>query len=85
MTCSTDVLPQIRALLQERFSLTAEQLAPDNALANLGIDSLAALEFMFELEDKFGIAFGEDRDSVRTVGDVAAVVQRAVDARSSAA
>jgi acyl carrier protein len=80
-----DVMSEIRALMQERFSLTPEQLAPEKALANLGIDSLGALEFMFELEDKFGISFGEDRDSVVTVGDVAAVVQRALDARGHAA
>jgi acyl carrier protein len=81
----TDVLSEIRALMQERFSLQPEQLAPENALANLGIDSLGALEFMFDLEDKFGIAFGEDRDSVVTVGDVAAVVERALEARKPAA
>jgi acyl carrier protein len=80
-----DVMSEIRALMQERFSLQTEQLAPENALANLGIDSLAALEFMFDLEDKFGIAFGEDRDSVVTVGDVAAVVQRALEARKPVA
>ena len=80
-----DVMQDIRVLMQERFSVAPEQLAPENPLANLGIDSLSALEFMFELEDRFGIALGEDRVSAVTVGDVAAMVQRALEARNAAA
>ncbi len=46
-------LPFIQKMLVEEFGLTPEQVQPDSQLDELGVDSLATVEFMFMLEDKF--------------------------------
>jgi acyl carrier protein len=38
------------------FQVDSETLSPDSELAALGVDSLATLEFAFELEEAFGIS-----------------------------
>lgn len=50
MSCLT----KIQRLMQERIGLTAGQVKPDQKLEEIGIDSLAMVEFMFDLEDEFG-------------------------------
>ena len=51
-----------------------ERLAPDQSLADLGIDSLTTIEFMFKLEDKFSIRLSEERGNLTTVNDIAVLV-----------
>ena len=51
-----------------------ERLAPDQSLADLGIDSLTTIEFMFKLEDKFSIRLSEERGNLATVNDIAVLV-----------
>jgi acyl carrier protein len=70
--------------MQEHFSLTAEQIGPEQLMADLGIDSLSAIEFMFQLEDEFGVSLTEERGELRTVSDVIALVERAIAARPDA-
>jgi acyl carrier protein len=77
----TTVAYQVQELLREHFSLTQEQTGPERLLDDLGIDSLAAIEFMFQLEDKFGVSLSEERGELRSVSDVIALVQRALAAR----
>lgn len=79
MTSSIEsVLTRIQALLQVHFNLAPADLAPERPLESLGIDSLAAVEFMLELEDTFRVSLAKERTDVVTVGDIAAVVQRAM-------
>ena len=51
-----------------------ERLAPDQSLADLGIDSLTTIEFMFKLEDKFSIRLSDERGHLATVNDIAVLV-----------
>jgi acyl carrier protein len=74
------VLPRVQALLQNHFSLTAEQTAPQQLLADLGIESLDAIEFLFKLEDEFKISLSDQRGTFRTIADIVNVVERAVSA-----
>lgn len=78
-------LPQIQQMLQEHFSLSPEKVLPGQTLADLGIDSLAAIEFMFSLEDAFGVSLSEERGELRTVADIVAVVEKARAVQASAA
>lgn len=66
----------VRAMLIEEFGLTAEQVLPETKLNELGIDSLATIEFMFLLEDRFKLKFGGDPATVETIADIAAEVDR---------
>jgi len=56
----------------------------DKILAS-GIDSLTAIEFMFRLEDAFGVSLSDERAELRTVADIAAIVGEALSARGTAA
>jgi acyl carrier protein len=46
-------------------------------LVDLGIDSLAAIEFMFELENQFKVSLSDERTELVTVGDIVTVVEHA--------
>lgn len=73
-----ELLPKIQSMLQEQFGLTAEQVQPEKTLADLGIESLSVIEFMFELENAFGIEFSQEGAPPRTVADLVALVTEAV-------
>jgi acyl carrier protein len=69
-------LGTVQEMLIAEFGLTAEQVVPDSKLADLGIDSLATLEFLFKLEEKFELDLNSDPTPVETVADVAGEVDR---------
>lgn len=77
-THSSDVLAHVQALLRERFSLADEAVRPESELASLGIDSLAALEFIFDLEEHFDVSLPQDRKELRTIQDVVHLVESAL-------
>lgn len=89
MTTPDDRAQQLLDLTSEQLSVAPAQLVRDASLAeDLGLDSLAAIEWGMALEDAFGISLPEDAmEQVATYGDVQALVERlAADAvRSSAA
>ncbi|MBI3376724.1 MAG: acyl carrier protein [Betaproteobacteria bacterium] len=71
---------RVQQMMQEHFSLAAGQVLPDQTLADLGIDSLGAIEFMFLLEEAFGVSLSDERGELRTVSDIVAVVEKAATA-----
>ena len=77
MTDEEDVLLQIeqelRPLLREPKEITPEA----QIMGDLGLDSLAVMDFVMQLEDRFGIVIPIDRmGEVRTLRDLArAVIQ----------
>ncbi len=79
-----NAVEKIQELFQQHFSLSADQIGPEQCLADLGIDSLSAIEFMFLLEDKFDICLSEERGEFRTVADIENMVVRALSVRSAA-
>ena len=66
----------VQELLVAEFDLTAEQVAPQAKLADLGIDSLATLEFLFRLEEHFKLDLNSDPTPVESVADIASEVDR---------
>lgn len=75
----TSTLDRIRALMAREFSLDPHAIQGDTPLTDLGVDSLAALEFVFDLEDEFKITLDPQTD-LRSgrVSDVVAAVDRAL-------
>jgi len=69
-----DTLSQVQAMLSKEYDLPMERLGPGQSLADLGIDSLTTIEFMFKLEDKFSIRLSEERGDLNTVNDIAVLV-----------
>lgn len=68
-------LGKIQSMLAEQFGFAPEQLAPEQVLADLGVESLGMVEFMFELENAFSIEFDSQGEPPRTVADLVALVE----------
>ena len=72
------VLERLSALLERDFGLERSRIAADATLESLEIDSLRLIEIVFAVEDEFGVTMpqdqGEIRGRVRTLGDLAALI-----------
>ena len=72
-------------MLIDRFDVKAEVISPDATLASLGIDSLAAVELVFDVSEKYGIDIPDDQLNFTTLGEVVAVVDQFVQAKGAPA
>jgi acyl carrier protein len=72
-----EVLAEIRRVLREELAFGREAQPTDDLVADLQLDSVGLLTLVVGLEDRFRVALREeDAASVRTVGDLAALVER---------
>jgi acyl carrier protein len=72
-----EVLDEIRRVLREELAVSREVRSEDDLIADLQLDSVAVLTLVVGLENRFRIALAdEDASGVRTVGDLAALVER---------
>lgn len=71
-------LQTIQRMMAEQFELKEEVLTPDAQLESLGLDSLSVIEFMFNIEDEFKIKLPDERVELKTIQDIANVVDRLV-------
>jgi len=55
-----DTLTRIKDLAVKELALDASKLDPNAPLADLGVDSLTFIEFMFKVEDEFGVKVSDD-------------------------
>lgn len=78
MTTSADLSARLLELSAEQLSVPPASLKADALLVDdLGIDSLAAIEWGMTIEDAFGISLPEDAwEHVRTYGMVDELVLR---------
>ena len=61
----------LREVLANDHGLAPETLQPDTALAGLSIDSLALIELIFTLEDRFNVVANNVPADLPTLGSVA--------------
>jgi len=73
-----DLANRIQSLIAEHFGIDLNTLTPETQIAGLGIDSLAMIEFMFEMEEKFNIRMADSRAPLVTVANVISEIERAV-------
>jgi len=77
----------ISAVLVEQFKVDREAVRPDVALDQLGLDSLALMEFVFAVEDRFDVRIPEDRLDPRQAGvtleQLALLIDEAVTGKAS--
>jgi acyl carrier protein len=78
VTTSPDLAQRLLELTAEQLSVSPAQLVRDASLVDdLGLDSLAAIEWGMAIEDAFGLSLPEDAMArVATYGDVEELVQR---------
>ena len=73
-----NTLQTIQRMMVEQFELKAEDLTPEAQLEALGLDSLSVIEFMFNIEDEFHIKLPDERVEIKTIKDIADIVERLV-------
>lgn len=61
----------IRELIAQRLSHDLGTLKPETTLESLGIDSLAKIELLFDLEDHLGMKLPDPEGPVNTIQDLA--------------
>jgi acyl carrier protein len=75
----------ISTVLVDKFHVEAGKVRPDATLEQLGLDSLALMEFVFAVEDRFDVRIPEDRLDPRQAGvtleHLAGLLDEAVAAR----
>jgi acyl carrier protein len=72
----------VRELLASFLAVPAAKLLPDAELQDLGVDSLAAVELIFEIEERFGVSVPNERATeFRSVRAIAAGVRALQQAR----
>lgn len=76
-------LAVIQQLIAASAEVPLESLDPNRPLEELNVDSLTVLEVMFDIEDKFNIKMPEERVPIRTLQDIADLVDRLVAQRST--
>jgi acyl carrier protein len=80
---------RVRRILSDEFAVARERIEPDVRMDQLAIDSLAVIEVMFRLEEEFKITFTQDpaqwSEELKTVGDLAAAIDRLVSESKPAA
>lgn len=68
---SVDALTRIKALAAKEFSLDETAINASASLDSLGIDSLSFIEFMFKIEEEFGVTVSdEDLKQIKTLADL---------------
>ena len=57
------------------FGIAEEKLLPGATLESLGLDSLAVIEFLFQIEDKFAIQIPDQANPPRTLDEMVQLIE----------
>jgi acyl carrier protein len=67
-------LKELQDLIQQKYGIDPATLDPHASIRGAGLDSLALVEFLFEVEDKFALSLPEEYSNIDTLADLAKVV-----------
>jgi acyl carrier protein len=71
-------LTRLQDILMKDYPLKCEALTPEAQLADLDIDSLGVMELLFSIEEEFGLDVPNDKQELKTIGDVAGYIDRLI-------
>ena len=84
VTSPSATFAAITAVLTEQFQVEADKITSGTALADLGLDSLSLMEFVFAMEDRFNLRIPEERLDPRqanlTLDDLCQALDEAITA-----
>ena len=70
-------LSELQTLIHEKYGIDPATLDPHASMREkAGFDSLALVEFVFAIEDHFGINLPDQESNVDTLAELAAVVDK---------
>ena len=62
-------------LFAETFGIAEDRLLPGATLESLGLDSLAVIEFLFQIEDQFHIQIPDQANPPRTLDEMVQLIE----------
>ncbi|MCC7494381.1 MAG: acyl carrier protein [Fimbriimonadaceae bacterium] len=77
-----EVAQDVLQIIANYKGITLADVRPEQSFEELGIDSLDAIDIIYEIEDKYGIDIPQDAldlQNTKTVADVMTVVQTHLD------
>ena len=77
-------LKELQDLVHEKFDIDAATLDPNASMREKGFDSLALVEFLFAIEDRFGISMSDEDSNVDTLAQLSLLVDKLVAAKKPA-
>jgi acyl carrier protein len=76
-------LKELQTLIHEKFGIEEAALDPHASMREKGFDSLALVEFLFVIEDKFGISMSDEDSNIDTLDQLACAVDKLVAAKAA--
>ena len=77
-------LEALQTLIHQKYGLDSTVVDPNASMKDSGLDSLAIAEFIFEVEDHFGVSIPEDRLKSDTLSGLAALVDELLQEKAQA-
>lgn len=84
-TAQMSSLKELQDLIHEKYGIEPAELDPHASMREKGFDSLALVEFVFAIEDHFGISMPDDDPTIDTLAQLAAAVDRVRASQSTSA
>jgi acyl carrier protein len=86
----SDVATDVMSVIKKKIRVDRSEITMDDRLADLGLESLDALELVFDLEEKFEIEIPVNANDAQIggfekVSDVVAAVQKIIDKKAQSA
>jgi acyl carrier protein len=86
----SDVATDVMSVIKKKIRVDRSEITLDDRLADLGLESLDALELVFDLEEKFDIEIPVNANDAQIggfekVSDVVAAVQKIIDKKAQPA
>lgn len=79
-----DYLNLVTAVIAKRVHVPLEQIGANSELASFAVDSFTLIEFLIDLQERHHIHLvADDLRGLRTVGDLAQLLQRRIEARAA--
>jgi acyl carrier protein len=84
----SDVATDVMSVIKKKIRVDRSEITLDDRLADLGLESLDALELVFDLEEKFDIEIPVNANDAQIggfekVSDVVAAVQKIIDKKKA--
>lgn len=76
-----DPLNAVKTVISRRMRVPMDQIGDDSELTSFAVESFTLIEFLIDLQERHGIRIvAEDLRELRTVRDLARLVQRRIEA-----
>jgi acyl carrier protein len=69
-------LKELQELIHDKFDIDPATLDPNASMREKGFDSLALVEFLFAIEDRFAISMSDEDSNIDTLAELAAAVDK---------